>query len=122
MAGVTTSAAVVRGRIVWPPDPPRLEGATVVIRVEDVSRADASSLVVAEQVLHDITTSGTTTPELTFEVPVSDVDERAHYAVSVHVDHTRSGTITKGDLLSVQSHPVLTRGHPSWAEVPVVVV
>jgi putative lipoprotein len=119
---MTTPGAVVRGRIRWPSDTPTLEGATVTVRVEDVSRADASSMVVGEQVLRDVTTSGTTAPELTFEVPVAEVDERAHYAVSVHVDRSGSGTITKGDLLSVQSHPVLTRGHPWSADVSVVVI
>ncbi len=122
VTAVATSGAVVRGRILWPRDPPTLEGATAFIRVEDVSRADASSTVVAEQVLRDLTTSGSAAPELTFEIPVPEVDERVHYAVSVHVDRDRSGTITNGDLLSVQSHPVLTWGHPSWADVPVVVV
>lgn len=122
MGGVSKPGAVVRGRIRWPADAPPFEGATVSVTVEDVSRADASSVVVGRQVLHNVTASGTTQPELSFEVPIPEVDPRVHYEVSVHVDQSGSGTITKGDLLSVQSHPVLTWGHPTWAEVPVVVV
>lgn len=37
----------------------------------------------------------------------------------VHVDVSGSGEIEQGDLVSTQSHPVLTRGHADRAAVPV---
>jgi hypothetical protein len=39
--------------------------------------------------------------------------------VRVHVDVSGSGEVEKGDLISTQSHPVLTRGHADQAAVPV---
>lgn len=97
------------------------EAALIVVAVEDVSRADAPSTVVAEQHLEHVSLAG---GEVHFEVEVPGglIQERAHYTVRVHVDVTGTGIVERGDLVSTQSHPVLTGGRPDEASVPVKVV
>jgi putative lipoprotein len=103
----------VRGSLSLPDNAPHT-AATVRIRVEDVTRADAGSVVVGEQVLHDVSPRG-----LRFEVPVAEIDPNARYVVRVHVDLAGTGRVSSGDLLTTQSVPVLTRGAPDTVTVPV---
>ena len=111
----------VRGRIVLPQGELPAEAAAIVVAVEDVSRADAPSIVVAEQHLLHVSLAG---GEVAFEVdvPAGLVEERAYYSVRVHVDVAGTGVVERGDLVSTQSHPVLTGGRPDEASVPVKVV
>ena len=92
------------------PLPPR---AVVRVAVEDVSLADAPARTVAERVLP----AGSVGPG-PVRLTVAPVDPRTHYAVRVHVDTDGSGTVSRGDLLSTASHPVLTFGHPAAVRVP----
>ena len=103
----------VRGSVELPDNAPET-AATVRIRVEDVTRADAGAVVAGEQVLHGVFLRG-----LRFEVPVDDVDPDARYVVRVHVDLAGTGVLSAGDLLTTQSVPVLTRGAPDTVTVPV---
>jgi putative lipoprotein len=111
----------VRGRIVPPQGALPATAILIVVAVEDVSRADAPSTAVAEQLLEDVSLGEGDIP---FEVAVPGrlIDERAHYAVRVHVDVNGTGRVERGDLVSTQSHPVLTRGSPDEAAVPVNLV
>ena len=108
----------VRGQVVVPPGQPGERAAQVVIQVEDVSRADAPSRVVAERRLEDVPLDGR---PLAFEVQVPDdeIDERGMYSVRVHVDVSGSGQVEAGDMITTQSYPVLTGGNPDEADVPV---
>lgn len=108
----------VRGTIVLPAGTPDAK-ANVLVQVEDVSRADAPSRVVGQTLRKGV--SLRTGAELPFEVtvPAGRVDDGSRYAVRVHVDLSGSGEVEVGDLVSTQSHPVLTRGHPDSAVVPV---
>jgi putative lipoprotein len=102
----------VRGSLELPDNAPAT-AAAVRIRVEDVTRADAGSVIVGEQILHDVTLAG-----LLFEVPVAEVDPNARYTVRVHVDLAGTGTLDSGDLLTTQHVPVLTHGAPDTVTVP----
>lgn len=100
-----------------PPGTVELPGA-VIVRVEDVSRADAAARVVGEaRVERDTRLTGGL--PLRVAVPVRDVDERAAYAVRVHVDANGDGLVSAGDYVSTRHYPVLTRGHPDAATVSV---
>jgi putative lipoprotein len=87
--------------------------AAVRVVVEDVSLADAPARTVAERVLPP----GSAVPG-PVRLTVDQVDPRARYAVRVHVDTDGSGTVSRGDLVSTASHPVLTFGHPTAVRVP----
>ena len=107
----------VRGRILFDKDVGPFTGATVYVRVENVSRADAAAEVAAEQVLRGVSYRGGEEEALSFELRVDSVDERAQYSVRVHVDVDGDGEISPGDYVSPASHPVLTYGQPNQAEI-----
>ena len=97
----------VRGRIALPPDIPRQRARAVVVQVEDVSRMDAPSTVVAEQRLEDVDLEASVELPFEVEVPAGLVDRHHRYAMRVHVDVTGSGDVTKGDYVSTASYEVL---------------
>lgn len=110
-ATVLVEVRLPPGIDVWPACP-------VVVRVEDVSRADAAARVVGEVRVEP----GAGLPGralLPVAVPVREVDERASYAVRVHVDVDGDGQVGDGDYVSTQRYPVLTGGHPDAATVGV---
>ncbi|WP_193315345.1 YbaY family lipoprotein [Nostocoides sp. F2B08] len=98
-------------RIEWPEHAPLPENAYAVVTVEDVSRADAPSVVVGETLLEEVDPG---TPTMT-EVEVGEVDPGADLVVRVHVaDRSRAERqIEIGDLVTTESYPVLTRGRGS---------
>jgi putative lipoprotein len=99
---------VVRGEIVLPDAELPDRAAELVVQVEDVSRADAPSLVVAEQRMRDVELPPGGSLPFEVEVPADDLDERMSYSVRVHIDVSGSGEIEPGDLLTTQSYPVLS--------------
>ena len=109
---------LVRGEILLPTGAPADAVGDVIVQVEDVSRADAPSMVVGEHRLSGVALRGQPLP-FSVEVPAHLVDPRHTYSVRVHVDMTGSGTVEVGDFVSTQSHPVLTRGYGEEAQVPV---
>ena len=108
----------VRGTIVLPAGTPDAK-ADVLVQVEDVSRADAPSRVVGQALRKGMKLRAGGELRYEVKVPADMVEEGGSYAVRVHVDFSGSGEVEVGDLVSTQSHPVLTRGHPDTAVVPV---
>jgi uncharacterized lipoprotein YbaY len=111
------NGGTVSGEVTWGQVNP-VQGATVRVLVEDVSFADASSTVVASHVTPGVDIDGRG-GSLPFSLPVPDVDPRHDYSVRAHVDANGDGEIGVGDLISMQSHPVLTQGHSLQVVVPV---
>jgi uncharacterized lipoprotein YbaY len=110
----------VRGEIVLGEETRSFSGATVYVRLEDVTRADAAARIVAEQVIHDLSFRGRSTATVPFALAANDaVDERATYAVRVHIDLDRDRRVGRGDYVSTESYPVLTFGRPAWVSVRV---
>jgi Type III secretion system lipoprotein chaperone (YscW) len=100
----------VNVQIEWPDDLPALpEHAQARVTVEDVTLADASSVVIAERVLDDLAIDRPAVAE----VEVGEVDPKADLIVRVHVADAGRPTrdVKAGDLISTQSHPVLTHGY-----------
>jgi uncharacterized lipoprotein YbaY len=87
--------------------------------VEDVSRADASSTVVAERTVA-LTGPMNAGDLIAVELPVGDVDDHASYVVRAHIDSSGSGDVSSGDRITTRSYPVLTRGAPDRVDVEVV--
>lgn len=113
------SGRVVRGEILLPPEGVPAGAATVVVQVEDVSRADAPSEVVAERRLDGVVLRPGEALPFEIEVPAEAIDERRSYSVSARLGVSLSQQVKVGDLITTQSHPVLTRGHPDHARVTV---
>jgi uncharacterized lipoprotein YbaY len=117
MSGKT---ACVQGEIVFDEDTRSFDGATAYVRLEAITRADASATVVSQQVIHRVAHHrGDTTP-VTFALPApEEVNERAGYSVRVHVDVDGDRRVSRGDFISMESHPVLTLGRPDRVTVRV---
>lgn len=108
----------MKGKIVLPPGTPEVK-ANVLVQVEEVSRADAPSTVVGQTLQKGVVLRDGAELPFVITVPTARVDHGGSYVVRVHVDLSGSGEVEVGDLVSTQSHPVLTRGHPDIAVVPV---
>ena len=112
--GTNDGTVVVRGRMAFPPgdhpDPPY----TVVVHVEDVSRADAPSTIVGESLLENPVLSAGPARELDFAVPVPAalLTDAARLNVRVHVhpsrprEQRRAAAPEVGDFVTTRSHPV----------------
>ncbi len=83
------------------------EAARVVVRVEDVSRADAPSVTVGQNVLEQVQLPPGEAP-LPFEIrlPRSAIDPKKHYSLRIHVDVNGSGAVTSGDFMSTTAYPL----------------
>lgn len=96
---------IVRGRAAVEDVHEPLDGAVLVVRLVDVSRADAASVTMAQAEIDDVHVdeSGQT---VDFELDAPGVEPRHRYAVEAHLDATGSRTITPGDYLTMESFPV----------------
>ena len=103
---------LVTGEILLPAP---LSGATVAVRLQDVSMADARALVVAEQVIRGA--EGDRIPFKLYGTPPD--DERARYVVAVHIRMHRGSDVRPGDYITTQSYPVLQHGYPDHVTVRV---
>jgi uncharacterized lipoprotein YbaY len=110
---------VLQGQIMFPSGDRPNEAARVVARVEDVSRADAPAITVAEQVQERVALPQREDESLSFaiRIPTSSIDPRRRYTVRVHVDVTGTGSTTRGDFVSTRSYPVLPEQGETAVEV-----
>lgn len=97
----------------------RAARATVYVRIQDVSRADAASTTLAEVRLDDVAVPAGEPLVVPFALDVDEsmLDARASYILAVHVDVTGSGDVTQGDYLTTQSVPVPSPG--TRVDIPV---
>jgi uncharacterized lipoprotein YbaY len=110
----------VRGEIVIDEDARPFDGGIAYVRLEAVSRADAPATVVSQQVIHRVAHRRGDTSAVTFALPApEELDERAGYSVRVHVDLDGDRRVSRGDFISMESHPVLTLGRPERVTVRV---
>jgi uncharacterized lipoprotein YbaY len=107
---------VVKGEVLLPAAGVREQTGDVHVYVEDISRADAPAIIAGEIEIKAAKLRPGATLPFTVEVP-GKLDDRRIYSVRAHIDVTGSGDVTKGDLVSTQTYPVLTRGHGSSARV-----
>lgn len=108
---------LVSGEVVFGESSEAFSGATAYVRLEDVSRADAPSHVVAEQVIRQVDYQPGQTVRLAFELHGPIPHEQFRYIVSVHVDVDGDGQLSRGDYITMESYPVLTQGYPRRVSV-----
>lgn len=115
-----TATPLVRGTIVFESSRPELTGATVYVRLEDVSLADAPAEVVSEQVIGN-PAERASAKGIPFALPGrrTDIDSRNRYSTAVHVDMDGTGGVSAGDYISTEINPVLTFGHSNTVTVSV---
>jgi putative lipoprotein len=111
-AGTAIASAAVTGTVTYLQRVALTPDAIVLVRLEDVSRADAPAQLIGEQ---DIVTSGRQVP-IPFEVRYDPkaIDPSHTYAVSAQ--------IVQGERLlfvTDTQHPVITHGNPATVEIVV---
>lgn len=100
----------LKGEILFEGGVPLLSNATVRVQLQDVTRVDASSRIVAEQVRPGVSCQPGTEQPLRFSLEVPrELEEKASYTLRVHVDRDGSGAVSTGDYLTMQSYPVSSR-------------
>ena len=117
-----TVPTTITGTIIFPAETPAGSAATIIIRLEDVSRADAPATILASITLEDVPVPPAAGEQVSFTLAVESFDSRARYTVRVHVDPDGDGQVSKGDLLTTSHIPVLTYGGGTEVQVPVEIV
>lgn len=107
-----SDTGVVTGLVTYSEPISLYPNVVVSVKLLDVSRLDAPSVTVSEQVFENAESL-----PLEFEIRYdeSDIDERATYSIQV--------SITRGDVLlfaNDTAYDVITYGQPSHVEVPVI--
>jgi hypothetical protein len=113
---------IVQGKIFLKENPDQDQEVSVYIRVLDTSRADAASVKVKETVLHLVQFSDIYMNGYPFKLQIDKIDPRRRYEVDVLIDLDNDGKTGKGDYISKQAYPVLTKGYPEYVEVEVSIV
>jgi uncharacterized lipoprotein YbaY len=123
--------ALVRGGIIITNRVPPFTGATAHVYLEDVSRADGESVVLAETVIKNVSHKPShnnvvghprenVAPMISFTLPVPPetvIDPGGNYAVRVWIDRDSDGKEGPGDLYSDERYRVLTHGGGSQVTI-----
>ncbi len=112
----------VKGEIIIGKEIGSFSGSTVNVYLEDVSLADASSQLVAKQVIPGVSHEAGTEKRIPFTLYSDKLDEKASYSVRAHVSFQEDQQIHRGDCITMESYPVLTRGYPNQVVVSVKLV
>ena len=116
---VTNDAVFLQGAVVLGRHVGAFEHATVRVYVEDVTRADAAAVVIAQLAIPAVSHQAETETSVPFALRCAPVEPRALYVVRVHVDLQGDGQLHVGDYITTQSYPVLTFGHPDYVTMHV---
>jgi putative lipoprotein len=110
---------IVQSEIALPTGDLPSQAAEVAVYVEDVSRADAPSLVVGEQRQQAVPLRAGGALRFSIQIPAELINERSIYSVRAHIDMSGSGDVKVGDLVSTATYPVLTHGHGTTVRIKV---
>lgn len=113
------SRVLVSGAVRFDGGTPPFDGATLRVRLRDVTVADAPARTVAEQVI-----SGVSVHQPGAAVPyelrsASRLEPGRAYTVEAHVDLNSTGQIKQGDFITMASHPVPPNLSPARVDVRV---
>ena len=95
-------------------------GATIYVRLEDVTMQDAPSKLISQQVIKNVSYNDNSVAGRHHQKKIKfalfddriAVDFTRLYAIRVHIDVDNNGKINSGDLINMESYPVITYGYP----------
>ena len=108
---------LIKGNIIFDKNNAKsFSGATIYVRLEDVTMQDAPSKLILQQVIKDVSYDGLAEhnqKKFDFEL-IGDtaIDFQSMYAISVHIDVDNNGKVSLGDFINMESYPVITHGYP----------
>jgi hypothetical protein len=88
-------------------------GATVYVRLEDVSYADAPASLIAEDIIQNVSHTAGNDEKLYSSLYGQIPNQQSRYSVRVHLDLDGDYQVSYGDYISMESYPVLTYGYPN---------
>lgn len=106
----------------FPESAAKASGATLYLRLEDITYADAPAHLVAEVIVQDISVPPSAPLQATLRVGQERVQQECLYSVRAHLDVDGDGRVSIGDWVSTQIHPVLTRGNPTRVAIALKMV
>ena len=109
---------LVKGEIIFD-DVVAFSGATIYVRLMDVSKMDVASRVITQQVIRKVIYDPASPRKIIFALYGEVPDNRARYTITVHVDRGHDGKIKTGDFINMESYPVLTQGYSNYVTVHV---
>ena len=113
------SPNTIEGEIVFAEATSSFSKATLYVRLEDVSLADAPSRVVAQEVVPNVSLEMSNPRPVPFSIQVPGLDRRTTYNLAVHVDVDNDGSVTSGDYITMESVPVPTSPLPARVNIRV---
>lgn len=90
----------IQGNILLESQKAPVENATVYIRLEDVSLADAPSTVIAETSIMDVSPTPGNANSVPFTLGFPKLADNRSYSLYVHVDTDGDGRVSKGDYVT----------------------
>jgi Type III secretion system lipoprotein chaperone (YscW) len=109
-------SALVTGRIWFQESAGPFTGATLRIKIENVSRVDAAAREVCNLVIPN-RSHAPGDPPFDFALRPGPINSAYRYELRVHLDLNGDGEYTPGDQITMQSYPVLTCGYPNMVQV-----
>jgi uncharacterized lipoprotein YbaY len=95
----------LHGEIHFPEVPNPVDGATLRVRLLDVSRANASAETIAATVAWDVSIAAID-QRVPFVLDVGELDPRHTYTLEAHLDMDGSGVIERGDYRTMEHFDV----------------
>lgn len=108
---------LVSGQISLPEHIHSFSDAILFVYLEDVTLQDASSKIVARQVISNVSHTEGFSSRVDFALFGEPPNSRVHYSVRVHVSLHGQEKIKLGDLITTQSYPVITFENPDFVSV-----
>jgi uncharacterized lipoprotein YbaY len=105
-----TTDVLIRGELAFDDAAVDLSGASVKIRLDDVSRMDAESVPLGEHAVMNLPRGASTASALPFEVRAAGLKAGARYTLWAHVDMDRDGQVSVGDFITMEDFPVSADG------------
>ena len=106
------AGTVISGQLTFDGAAPPFDNATVWVVLEDVTYADALAPEISRLKIPGYA-HGPGGPPLDFTLAAGPLDPNRRYQIRAHVDLSSSGALKAGDLITMQSYPVATQGHPN---------